>query len=33
MENALNELKENALLVTGHHDDDGVAQAMYKYIL
>lgn len=33
MKNALDELKENALLVTGHHDDDGVAQAMYKYIL
>jgi len=33
MENALDELKENALLVADHHDNDGVAQAIYQYIL
>ena len=33
MENALCELKENALLIADHHDNDGVAQAMYQYIL
>jgi Cof subfamily protein (haloacid dehalogenase superfamily) len=33
MENALDELKENALLIADHHDNDGVAQAMYQYIL
>ncbi len=33
MENAHDLLKENALVITGHYDDDGVAKAIHEYIL
>ncbi len=33
MENAHELLKENALVITGHYDDDGIAKAIYDYIL
>ena len=33
MENAHDTLKEQAHYVTNHHDEDGVAKAIYKYIL
>lgn len=33
MDNAHQKLKDNALVITDHYDDDGVAQAIYKYIL
>jgi Cof subfamily protein (haloacid dehalogenase superfamily) len=33
MDNAHQELKDNALVITDHYDDDGVAQAIHKYIL
>lgn len=33
MENAHEKIKKSALAITDHHDKDGVAQAMYRYIL
>lgn len=33
MENAHEKIKKSALVIADHHDNDGVAQAMYKYIL